>query len=155
MDVKTARDMFIRGYSITDIATACGVSRQSIYAAKARAKAAGEDWDELALAKNREQSNTIKSEQGFILALIESFERAFSQMQELPPQERLEILKNYTQTYYSLKAPLKTDLKAQMLDAASRAINEIADLATKKKCDAVTEFLAANADEILRRVLKQ
>lgn len=155
MDEKMAQEMYIKGHNISDIARTCGVTRQTIYKKKARDKAAGIDWDALALAKNRNQTNVIKSEESFILTLIESFEMAFNEIKELKPDAKLEILKEYADTYYKLKAPLKTDTKAQILDAITNTINEIADLASRAKNDYVTDFLANNADEILKRVLKK
>ncbi len=148
------KDMYLKGYSVTDIAKTCGVTRQTVYKKKSKDKKEGVDWDTLALAKNRDISNIKKSEEEFILTLIDSFDRAFEEVKNLEPQERLKILKEYSHSYYRLKAPIKTDVKAQILSAVQNAINEIADIAQKAKNDHVTDFLASNADIILQRVLK-
>ena len=148
------KDMYIKGYSISDIAKTHGVTRQTIYKKKAKDKAAGVDWDALALAKSRDVATIRKSEEEFILTLIDSFDRAFEEVKEQEPEKRLKILKEYSGAYYRLKAPLKTDVKAQILSAVQNAIGEIADLAAKSKNDHVTDFLAQNADAILQRTLK-
>ncbi|WP_170000339.1 DUF1804 family protein [Campylobacter sp. RM9328] len=155
MDKQSAKDMYIKGYSVTDIAKTHGVTRQTIYKKKAKDKEAGIDWDALVLAKNRDAKSTKASEDRFISTLIESFERAFEEIKQLEPNEQLEILSNYTETYYKLKAPLKTDHKAVSIEAAQKAINEIVVIAEKSKNDAVTDFLSKNADEILGRIFKK
>ena len=74
---------------------------------------------------------------------------------KLSPKDQLEILKEYTNTYYKLKAPLKVDDKAKILESISKAIEIIADIAKKENNEVVMNFLASNADEILARTLKQ
>ena len=148
------KEMYIKGYTVTDIAKTHGVTRQTVYKKKAKDKQAGIDWDALALAKSRDTTNLKRSEEEFILTLIDSFDRAFEEVKELDPEERLKILNAYSRAYYKLKAPLKTDVKAKCLEAVQRAINEIADLAEKLKNDQVTDFLATNADTILEKALK-
>ena len=118
------KDMYVKGYSISDIAKTHGVTRQTVYKKKAKDKAAGVDWDALALAKSRDVTTIRKSEEEFILTLIDSFDRAFEEVKKQEPEKRLKILKEYSGAYYRLKAPLKTDVKAQVLSAVQNAINE-------------------------------
>ena len=146
------RNMYIKGFSITDIATTFGVTRQTIYNRKNEDLNNGIDWDALALNSSRKKASLSENE--FILTLINSFELAFDKIKELEPTEQLEILKEYTDTYYKLKAPVKTDDKAKILENVSKAISQIADIAKKENNEAVMNFLAKNADEILARTLK-
>lgn len=143
--------MYIKGFSISDIATTFGITRQTVYNKKADDLKNGIDWDALALNSSR----ASLSENEFILTLINSYELAFNKIKELSPKDQLEILKEYTNTYYKLKAPLKVDDKAKILESISKAIEIIADIAKKENNEVVMNFLASNADEILARTLKQ
>lgn len=151
-DIKA---LYLRGHTITDIAKTCGVTRQTIYRLKKRDFKEGVDWDVLALNKSRDISNVKESEERFILTLIQSFENQFEEIKDLPSPEQLALLKTYSDTYYKLKAPLQSDTKAIALEAATKALSVVADLAQKSKNPSVQNFLSDNADEILSKVLKK
>lgn len=151
-DIKA---LYLKGHTITDIAKTCSVTRQTIYRLKKRDFEEGADWDVLALNKSRDISNIKESEERFILTLIQSFENQLEELKKLPPDEQLPLLKSYTDTYYKLKAPLQSDTKALSLEAATKALSAVVDLAQKSKNPSVQNFLSENADEILSRVLKR
>lgn len=153
MNNEKLRNMYIKGFSISDIATTFGTTRQTVYNKKADDLKNGIDWDALALNSSRNKASLSENE--FILTLINSYELAFNKIKELNPKDQLEILKEYTNTYYKLKAPLKVDDKAKILESISKAIEIIADIAKKENNEVVMNFLASNADEILARTLKQ
>lgn len=148
------KSLYLSGKSITDISKVCNVSRATIYRHKARDLKEGIDWDALALNKTRDTTKVKHSEEQFLLALIQGFEENLKAIKDKPHLEQLEVLKEYASTYYKLKAPLQTDCKAIALQAVSKALSFMADLAKKQKSSTVGNFLADNADEILSRVLK-
>lgn len=147
--------LYLKGYNITDIAKTCQVARQTIYRLKKRDLSEGVDWDVLALNKSRSIENIKESEERFVLTLIQSFEKQFEEIKELKAPEQLALLKTYSDTYYKLKAPLQSDTKALILEAVTKALSAIVDLAKKSKNSSVQNFLSDNADEILSKVLKK
>ena len=151
---EQAKELYTKGYKISEIARTCGLSAPTIYKYKARDKAAGIDWDVLELARRRDSNLTKASEARFISTLIDAFEGAFAEIREQPPAEQLKLLSQYTETYYKLKAPLKVDGKQKMLEGAQEAINAIADIAKEEGNLYVTDFLNTHADLILKKCLK-
>lgn len=149
---ENIKELFISGMSITDIATTVNVTRQTIYAQKKRDLEKGIDWDELQLAKAQDVAGVKMSEKGFISHLIKGYEEAMDGLNELPPKERLKLLEQYAQAYYRLKAPIKTDCKAQISDAIMQTIYKISELAADMNNKDVIEFLSKNADKIVERV---
>ena len=81
--------MYIKGFSISDIATTFGITRQTVYNKKADDLKNGIDWDALALNSSRNKASLSENE--FILTLINSYELAFNKIKELSPQDQLEI----------------------------------------------------------------
>jgi hypothetical protein len=146
------KQLFIEGKSITDIATLLHVTRQTVYAAKNKDFKNGLDWDELRLAKLQDVAGVKTSEKGFISHLIKSYEDAIEGLATLEPKDRLNALTQYASAYYRLKAPLKTDCRAQVTDAIMQTIYKISELATEENNKEVITFLSKNADKIVQRV---
>lgn len=152
---ENIKELFINGMSITDIATTVNVTRQTIYAQKKRDLEKGIDWDELQLAKAQDVAGVKMSEKGFISHLIKGYEEAIEGLSELPAKERLKLLEQYAQAYYRLKAPLKTDCKAQISDAIMQTIYKVSELATEENNKDVIDFLSKHADKIVQRVCQK
>lgn len=146
------KDLYLQNKSITEIASLLSVTRQTIYARKRADYKNGIDWDELALANARDLSGVKMSEKEFLNTLIRNFENAFSEADDLPLAEKLLLLKEYSATYYKLKAPMKTDCKSQVLDAISATIYKISEFALSQNNKAVIEFLSANSDKIIEAI---
>lgn len=146
------KTLFIEGNSITDIATLLHVTRQTIYAAKNKDFKNSIDWDELRLAKLQDVAGVKMSEKGFISHLIKSYEEAIDGLETLEPKDRLNALTQYASAYYRLKAPLKTDCKAQVVDAIMQTIYKISEFAMEENDKEVISFLSKNADKIVERV---
>lgn len=145
------RDLYIQGKSITDIALLQNTTRQTIYAQKRKDLEQGIDWDELRLAKSRDISGVKMSEQAFVASLIKSYEDSLESLKELPPTQQLELTTQYAKSYYRLKAPLKTDCKAQVHEAISTTIYKISELALEIDDKHTIEFLSKNSDAIVMR----
>ena len=146
------KQLYINGTNISDISTLLHVTRQTVYAAKNRDLKKGLDWDELRLAKLQDVAGTKMSEKGFISHLIKGYEEAIDGLGELPAKERLKLLEQYAQAYYRLKAPLKTDCKAQVTDAIMQTIYKISELALEDGNKDVIDFLSKHSDKIVQRV---
>lgn len=146
---ENARNLFVDGRSITDISKALNVTRQTVYAWKKTDREAGIDWDDLALQKAQDVSGVRTTEKEFLLTLINGFEEAIKELEELEPVKRLAAFKEYANTYYKLKAPLKSDCSAQVAQALSKLIYAIGEMALKMGADTVVEFLSENADDII------
>lgn len=145
------RNLFFSGQGIDAIAKTLGITRQAIYAHKRDDLKNGVDWDEMALIRARDEKELRADENRFLLTLIRSFDEALNELGELDANARLETLQKYANIYYKLKVPLNSDIKAKAAAAVTNAVNAIADIASEHKNTAVTDFLAKNADEILKR----
>ncbi|MDD4506115.1 MAG: DUF1804 family protein [Sulfurospirillaceae bacterium] len=147
------KQLFIEGKNITDIATYLHVTRQTIYAAKNKDFKNGVDWDELRLAKLQDVAGVKMSEKAFLGSLIKSYEEALEGLNALEPKERLMLTTQYAQAYYRLKAPLKTDCKAQVFEAITTSIYKISEMALEEDNKVVIEFLSKHSEKIVQRCM--
>ncbi|MEY4504490.1 MAG: hypothetical protein RL154_784 [Pseudomonadota bacterium] len=147
------KTLYLENKSVTEIASLLSVTRQTIYARKKADYKNGIDWDELALANARDLSGVKMSEKEFLNTLIRSFENALEGLDDLEPEKKLVLLKEYSTTYYKLKAPIKTDCKSQVLDAITTVIYKISEFALEQNNKEVINFLSANSDKIIEKVL--
>jgi len=147
--------MYVEGLSVTDIATAHGVSEAAIYYHKNADFKEGIDWDTLRLAKSRDTKNIDLKENEFLALLISNFEKDLKKLETIEsPQERLDILSGYVKTYYRLKAPVKTDCKTQVSNAITRTVTVIANLSIELKQSDVVTFLSEHSDRIIAEVFR-
>lgn len=150
------KKLFLEGKTISYISTALGISRATIYAYKKEDYEAGIDWDELSYANAIDPGGTKLNEKEFLTALIRQFEEALKELDKLEdPSEKLSLLNDYAKSYYRLKAPLKNDCKSAVLEAASKTIYAISQLALEADDKATLTFLSQNADKIIEATLKR
>lgn len=150
-----AKELFIEGKNILQIAEILGVSRVTIYNHKEKDEAqAGISWEELRLNAQRTPQNLNQKEAIFLNSLFRSFDKFLQKAQndELS-DETLEKLHIYAKTYYNLKAPKNLNEKEIELKTKILTIEKITNLAISKKNEAVVNFLAEFADEIAKAVL--
>ena len=150
-----SKELYIKGMSISDIARTLCITRATIYAYRKKDLEAGVEWDDLALANARDVSGVKMSEKEFLTTLIKSFESALETIGDKEPIEKLQILKEFSTTYYKLKAPIKTDCKSQVLDAITKTIYEISQIALEENDTTVANFLSTKADIIINRTIKR
>nr|MBP3725436.1 DUF1804 family protein [Campylobacter sp.] len=149
-----AKELFIEGKNILQIAEILGVSRVTIYNHKEKDEAqAGISWEELRLNAQRTPQNLNQKEAIFLNSLFRSFDKFLQKAQsdELS-DETLEKLHIYAKTYYNLKAPKNLNEKEIELKTKILTIEKITNLAISKKNEAVVNFLAEFADEITKAV---
>lgn len=152
---EIVRSMYVDGLSVTDIATAHGVSDAAIYYHKNADLKEGIDWESLRLTKSRDTKNIDIKETEFLNTLMESFEKDLKKLEEIEsPKERLNILSDYVKTYYRLKAPVKTDCKTQVSTAVTQTITVIANLAVELKHNDLVNFLSEHSDRIITETFK-
>lgn len=153
---QTIKKLYIDGKTIGEICTVTGVSRATIYNHKKRDLEDGIDWDELAFSKAIDPSGVRLNEKEFLTTLIKSFEEALKKLDDIEdPTKRLSLLKEYASSYYKLKAPLKNDCKSAALEAATKTIYAISQMALEEQNSAVVEFLTINAEKIVELVNKK
>jgi ferritin len=63
-------------------------------------------------------------------------------------------LAKYVNTYYKLKAPKEIDCRQQVIEAISRTIYEISQLAIDKEEHDVVQFLHKYSNEIIERTMR-
>lgn len=149
------KTMYLKGVDINDICTSLNITRTNFYYHKKADLKKGYNWDEMALNVARDESSIKEREASFLKTLIDSFEKFISKSDELTPAV-LEKLHQYAQTYWKLKAPKNDEfsLQSKLEAVAKETIEGIAKLAIDEHNVAVAEFLAKNADEIIKRVFK-
>lgn len=149
------KNFYIDGMSVTDICTALNISRDTFYYHKSALRKQGIDIEELRLANLRSQKNLAEKETEFLNTLIIAFEDGIKLIGEIEdPAEKLEILSKYVNTYYKLKAPKDVDCKQQVIDAVTKTIYEISQIAIEKEAHDVVQFLHSNSNTIMERTLK-
>ncbi len=154
--IQTIKKLYIDGKTISEICQIVGISRATFYNLKKKDLDSGIDWEELAFSKAIDPSETKLNEKEFLTTLIRSFEDALKNLDDIEdPTKRLQLLKEYANSYYKLKAPLKNDCKSAIIDATSKTIYEISQMALEDDNKIMVEFLSKNADKIIERVLKK
>ena len=153
---QTIKKYYIEGKSIGDICNIVGISRATFYNHKKKDLDDGIDWDDLAFSKAIDPSGVKLNEKEFLTTLIRSFEDALKKLDEIEdPTKRLQLLKEYANSYYKLKAPLKNDCKSAIIDAVSKTIYELSQMALEDDNKMMVEFLSNNADKIIERVIRK
>lgn len=158
VDTKKIKEMYVKGMSITDIASALNITRQTIYRYKSRDENEGIFWDELRLQASRDVGDIKVKEAIFINTLISSFDKFIQKANdenEGLSEKVLEKLNSYAKTYWSLKAPARLDTKELTLEVAKKTLEKIANLALEKKDNAVITFLSENSDLIVKEVVNR
>lgn len=154
--LQTIKKLYIDGKTISEICQIVGISRATFYNLKKKDLDSGIDWEELAFSKAIDPSETKLNEKEFLTTLIRSFEDALKNLDDIEdPTKRLQLLKEYANSYYKLKAPLKNDCKSAVIDAISKTIYELSQMALEDDNKIMVEFLSKNADKIIERVLKK
>ncbi len=154
--IQTIKKLYIDGKTISEICQIVGISRATFYNIKKKDLDSGIDWEELAFSKAIDPSETKLNEKEFLTTLIRSFEDALKNLDDIEdPTKRLQLLKEYANSYYKLKAPLKNDCKSAVIDAISKTIYELSQMALEDDNKIMVEFLSKNADKIIERVLKK
>lgn len=154
--IQTIKKYYIEGKSIGDICNIVGISRATFYNHKKKDLDNGIDWDDLAFSKAIDPSGVKLNEKEFLTTLIRSFEDALKKLDEIEdPTKRLQLLKEYANSYYKLKAPLKNDCKSAIIDAVSKTIYELSQMALEDDNKMMVEFLSNNADKIIERVMRK
>ena len=153
---QTIKKYYIEGKSIRDICNIVGISRATFYNHKKKDLDNGIDWDDLAFSKAIDPSGVKLNEKEFLTTLIRSFEDALKNLDDIEdPTKRLQLLKEYANSYYKLKAPLKNDCKSAIIDAVSKTIYELSQMALEDDNKMMVEFLSNNADKIIERVIRK
>lgn len=153
---QTIKKYYIDGKSVAEICNIVGISRATFYNHKKKDLDDGIDWDDLAFSKVIDPSGVKLNEKEFLTTLIRSFEDALKKLDDIEdPTKRLQLLKEYANSYYKLKAPLKNDCKSAIIDAVSKTIYELSQMALEDDNKMMVEFLSKNADKIIERVLKK
>lgn len=154
--VQTIKKLYVDGKTISEICQIVGISRATFYNLKKKDLDSGIDWEELAFTKAIDPSETKLNEKEFLTTLIRSFEEALKNLDDIEdPTKRLSLLKEYANSYYKLKAPLKNDCKSAVIDATSKTIYEISQIAIETDNKFMVDFLSQNADKIIERVIKK
>jgi len=154
--IQTIKKLYINGKTINEICKIAKISRATFYNLKKADLQDGTNWDDLAFTKAIDPSETKLSEKEFLTTLIRSFEDSLKNLDYIKePNKRLSLLKEYANSYYKLKAPLKNDCKSAVLDAISKTIYELSQIALEDDNKTMIEFLSSNAERIIQRVLKK
>lgn len=150
------KKLFLDGKTITYIASALNISRATIYSYKKEDYESGLDWDELAYASAIDPEGTKLNEKEFLATLIRQFEEALKELDKLEdPSQKLNLLNEYAKSYYRLKAPMKNDCKSVVMEAVTKAIYTIGQLALESDSKEMLAFLTQNSDKIIEAVLKR
>ena len=149
---QQAKTLYCQGKSVSDIATALGLSRTAIYSYKNKDLKQGVDWDILRFIKATDTDDAQRNEQDFVALLIYNFEAALDKINALEPDQQLKELTQYANTYYKLKMQ-RDNPKINKADLAKLVLHQLSQLALAQSADSVIRFLADNADAIVTAVI--
>jgi len=151
-----AKKMYVEGKNVSEIATALGIARATVYNYKKKDVERGVDWDDLAFSKAIDPSGVRLNEKEFLTTLIHNFEKALKGLDAIEdPEKKLRLLNEYARSYYKLKAPLKNDCKSAIIDALTKAVFSLSQLALEEDNKPVLEFLSAHETQIIEMVLRK
>lgn len=154
MRKQRAKVLYIEGKTITDIATALGLTRTTIYNYRKEDLKNKIDWDDLRYHNQTKANATQGDEKRFLATLIQSFENAMAELEEVEePEKRLNILTKFVNAYYKIKSPNKGDTKGAMATGASQAIYAVSQLAIEQGNQSVVNFLSEYHDIVIERVI--
>jgi len=150
MKQQQAFKLYAQNVPLTQIATAVGVSRQTV--ANWRKKL---DWDKELLMDATDESERAAAEQRFIAQLIRNYESALEEIEHSELPKKLELIERYAKSYYKLKTTAtdaQTACEKRVRTVAYETITRIADMAIRHSAAGVAEFIADHADEIVALV---
>lgn len=154
--IKTAKELFLDGKNVSEIATLLGVSRPTIYQGMRKDENKnGVSWEELRLSVARSEESIKVNEARMLNLLIKSFDKFFEKLNDSEAVEidDLEYIFKFAKIYRSILDSKQFDKKALALDTAKQTIEHISELAIKHKQDGVVKFLSDFSDEIYAIVL--
>ena len=150
------KNFYIDGMSVTDICSSLNISRDTFYYHKRAMLKKGIDLEEMRLANLRSQKNLAEKETEFLNTLIIAFESSIKDIEKIEdPEKKLETLTKYINAYYKLKAPKDIDCKQQVVEAISKTVYILSELAMDKNKPEILKFLHENSNLILEKVLKK
>ncbi len=149
-----AKELYLSGKNVTDIASGLGVSRTTIYSYKNKDKEAGIDWDELKFLKATDSGEAQKNEEDFVALLIFQFENALEKLNEKEPEEQVKVISQYINTYYKLKQQ-KENPKVSKAEVAKSVLKQVSQIALDKQATSVISFLSDHADQIVSAVISR
>lgn len=151
---EVIKELYISGKSIDEISAATNLSRQNIYYHKKADFKKGCDWDALRLNVLRGDLEIENKESIFLNTLISSFDKFLLSAKSNELDEgTLDKLYKYAKTYWQLKSTRQINEANIAYDVAKASIKQIADYAISQKKMDVANWLADNADEIIKVVL--
>ncbi len=151
---RLAKQSYIIGKNITEIATALKITRNTVYNYKNADFKVGIDWDELRFVKSADTKDLEKKEKEFIYTLIKNFEDALEEVQKIEDSEtKLNMLTRYVNTYYKIKMNNKEDCKVQKAKIATDTVFAISEIALKQDNISAVDFLSQNADLIIQAII--
>lgn len=151
---QQSKDLYIKGSSVTTIASLLGISRTTIYGYKNSDKSKGIDWDELKFLKATDSNDAQRNEEDFVALLIHTFESALEDLNNSEPNVQIETISKHIATYYKLKQQ-RDNVKVNKADVAKAVLTEVSRIALDKQATDVIAFLSENADQIVSTVIKK
>ncbi|MBL4774478.1 MAG: DUF1804 family protein [Mariprofundus sp.] len=153
MSAPQAKELYLKGHSVSQIATMLGLSRTTIYGYKSKSKAHGIDWDDLRFLKATDSDDAQKQEEQFVALLIFQFERAIDALDDLDAEKKIALISKHIETYYKLKKQ-QGNPKVNKAEVAKIVLHKISEIALQQEATAVIHFLSDHADQIVSAVLK-
>ena len=147
---RQAYKLYAQNIPLTHIATAIGVSRQTVSNWKKKY-----DWDAEILLDATDTEELKAKEQQFVAQLIRRWEEATDELEASDTPKKLELLQKFTQSYYRLKAAggdCKFAREKLTREVAYQTIQEMAQIALHNQAREVAEFMSTHADEIVNLV---
>lgn len=152
-----ARNMYVAGASVDEIALRTGVNRATIYRWHAADRAKGCDWDRYRLQQVMDKEELEIRHRNFLNQIFACFETDMPEIsQTSDAKARLEWLDRYTNAYYKLMNAAKREMpQIGIAEIAGRTLDVLCTLASESGNKAVLQWIVDHLDDIKHRVAKE
>ncbi len=154
---EVARNLYISGCPIDEIAARVGKCRATIFRWKNLDQKRGIDWDRLKLERHLGEQEFKSKHQVFLFALFSAFEKDLTRLNEIEdPEKRLDLLERYSNSYYKLMNAAKREApEIAIAEVAGKTLEKVAKLAAEEGKRDILEWLLSNIEPIKGEIIKE
>ena len=154
------KELYIDGYSPTEISTRLKCDRTTVYHHKKADKKEAIDWDEIRDQKQYNQmtssENFEQDKKEFLTTLFNAFKKAKDEILNIEdPGDRISKLNSFANNYRKFLNPSVHDCKGMTDKASRKTIEIIIDMAADQNEPKIIEFLSDHFEEITTKTVNE
>ena len=152
-----ARNMYVGGASVDEIALRLGKGRATIYRWYSVDRANGRDWERYRLQQVMDSEEQESRHRNFLNQIFACFEADMPEISTCKDAKtRLEWLDRYSNAYYKLMNAAKREMpQVGIAEIAGKTLDVLVSIASDLGDRVVLEWVVAHLDDIRDRVAKE